>query len=79
MIFIVETSSLNALQKPIVTGFLTFFELIVIYYPLAIFLSNYFDYEGIFYALLIATVVCGIAAVIINSAILKSIWKKSLS
>tara|TARA_Y100000766_G_C18903700_1_gene604703 strand:+ start:286 stop:1650 length:1365 start_codon:yes stop_codon:yes gene_type:complete len=79
MIFIVETSSLNALQKPIVTGFLTFFELIVIYYPLAIFLSNYFDYEGIFYALLIATVVCGIAAVLINSAILKSIWKKSLS
>mgnify|MGYP005677235839 CR=1 FL=1 len=79
MIFVVETSSLNALQKPILTGVLTFIELIVIYYPLAIFLSNYFDYQGIFYAFLVANVVCGIAAVLINSAVVKSIWKRSLS
>jgi hypothetical protein len=46
---------------------------------LAIFLSNYFDYQGIFYAFLVANVVCGIAAVLINSAVVKSIWKRSLS
>ena len=71
MIFVIETSSLNALQKPIITGVLTFVELIFIYYPLALFLSEDFGYKGIFYAFVFATSVCGIAAVFINSRILK--------
>jgi Na+-driven multidrug efflux pump len=79
MIFAIETSSLNALQKPIITGVLTFIELIIIYYPLALFLSNDFGYQGIFYAFVVATLVCGIAAVVINSLVLKSIWRQSLS
>jgi putative MATE family efflux protein len=79
MIFAIETSSLNALQKPIITGVLTFIELIIIYYPLALFLSNDFGYQGIFYAFVVATLVCGIAALIINSLVLKSIWRQSLS
>ena len=79
MIFAIETSSLNALQKPIITGVLTFIELIIIYYPLALFLSIDFGYQGIFYAFVIANLVCGIAALIINSLVLKSIWRQSLS
>ena len=78
MIFVIETSSLNAVQKPILTTGLTFIELIIIYYPLAFFLSDNFGYKGIFYAFLVATVVCGIASFLINSLVLKSIWNKSL-
>ena len=78
MIFVIETSSLNAVQKPILTTSLTFIELIIIYYPLAFFLSDNFGYKGIFYAFLVATVVCGIASFLINSLVLKSIWNKSL-
>ena len=79
MLFVVETSSLNALQKPIITGVLTLIELIGIYYPVAVFLSQDYGYLGIFYALVIATVICGIAAVIINGLVLNSTWKRSLS
>ena len=79
MLFVIETSSLNALQKPIITGVLTFVELIVIYYPIALYLSEDFGYLGIFYAFVIATVICGIAAVFINGLVLKLTWKLSLS
>ena len=79
MLFVIETSSLNALQKPIITGVLTFVELIVIYYPIALHLSEDFGYLGIFYAFVIATVICGIAAVFINGLVLKLTWKRFLS
>ena len=79
MLFVVETSSLNALQRPIITGVLTLIELIGIYYPVAVFLSEDYGYAGIFYAFVIATVICGIAAVIINGLVLNSTWKRSLS
>ncbi len=79
MLFVIETSSLNALQKPIITGVLTFVELIVIYYPIALHFSEDYGYLGIFYAFVIATVICGIAAVFINGLVLKLTWKRSLS
>jgi len=79
MLFAVETSSLNALQKPIITGVLTFIELIILYYPIAILLSQDYGYKGIYYAFVIATVVCGTAAIFINQFVLQRIWKKSLS
>ena len=79
MLFVIETSSLNALQKPLITGGLTFVQLIVLYYPLSILLSEDYGYLGIFYAFLIATVLCGIASVVINRLILKLTRKSSLS
>ena len=79
MLFVVETSSLNALQKPIITGVLTFIQLIALYYPIAILLSDNYGYLGIFYSFVIATVICGIAAVFINGFVLKLTWKQSLS
>ena len=79
MLFVIETSSLNALQKPLITGVLTFVQLIVLYYPLSILLSEDYGYLGIFYAFLIATVLCGIASVVINRLILKLTRKSSLS
>ena len=79
MLFVIETSSLNALQKPIITGGLTFVQLIVIYYPVSILLTEDYGYLGIFYAFVIATVVCGIAAVIINGFVLKLSRKRFLS
>jgi len=79
MLFVIETSSLNALQKPIITGLLTLIELIVIYYPLALYLSQDYGYLGIFYAFVIATIICGTAAVFINEFILKLTWKRFLS
>ena len=79
MLFVIETSSLNALQKPLITGGLTFVQLIVLYYPISILLSEDYGYLGIFYAFLIATVLCGIASVVINRLILKLTRKSSLS
>ncbi len=78
MLFVIETSSLNALQKPIITGLLTALELIVIYYPLAIYLSEDYGYVGVFYAFVIANVSCGIASVFINRFVLKLTRKQSI-
>ena len=79
MLFVIETNSLNALQKPIFTGVLTLVEFIVLYYPLANILSDYFGYWGIFYAFVLANVLCGIAAVMLNEFVFKKSWKRSLS
>lgn len=79
MLFVIETSSLNALQKPLITGALTFVQLIVLYYPIAIFLSEDYGYLGIFYAFVIATVTCGILAVVLNRFNLKRISNQTLS
>jgi hypothetical protein len=79
MLFVIETSSLNALQKPIITGALTLLQLIVLYYPIAIFLSEDYGYLGIFYAFVIATVSCGILAVFLNRFNLKRTSNHSLS
>ena len=78
MLFVIETSSLNALQKPIITGLLTALELIVIYYPLALYLSEDYGYVGVFYAFVIANVSCGIASVFINRFVLKLTRKQSI-
>lgn len=73
MLYVVETSSLNALQQPLITSALTFGEMILLYYPLAYFLSDAIGYQGIFYAFVIATVVGGVVSVIVNKRILKTV------
>lgn len=73
MLYVVETSSLNALQQPLITSVLTFVEMILVYYPLAWGLSSFLGYQGIFYAFTIATILGGIAAVILNSRLLKTV------
>lgn len=75
MLYIVETSSLNALQKPLITSVLTFVQMIIVYYPLAWGLSMFFGYKGIFYAFTIATILGGIVAVILNNNVLKPLGK----
>lgn len=76
MIFVVETNSLNALQRPALTGVLTFTEMIIVYFPLAYLFSLNFGYTGIFYALVIATTLGGIAAFMVNQKLLKMIIEK---
>lgn len=76
MIFVVETNSLNALQRPVITGILTFTEMILVYFPLAYLLSLNFGYKGIFYAFTTATVLGGIAAFIVNRKLLRLITSK---
>ena len=73
MLYVVETSSLNALQQPLITSVLTFVEMILVYYPLAWGLSSFLGYHGIFYAFTIATILGGIAAVILNNRVLKTV------
>lgn len=76
MLFVVDTSLLNALQKPIFTGVLTFFEMIGLYIPLAIVLGWNFGYVGIFYAYLIATVIGGIGSFLVSNKLLKGIIER---
>ena len=78
MLFAVETSSINALQKPVLSGILTFAEMIVLYIPLAYSLGNsVLGYQGIFYAFVIATSLGGFAAYIVNKKLLSIIISKS--
>lgn len=62
MFFVVDTCVLNAFQKPVHTGVLTFFQMIILYVPLALVLGEQFGYKGIFVAYLIATSIGGIAS-----------------
>lgn len=76
MFFVIDTNSLNAIQKPIFTGFLTFGQMLVLYVPLAMLFGNNFGYQGIFYAFVTATVFGAVAAWILNSKVLKFIIQK---
>jgi len=62
MFFVLDTCVLNAFQKPLHTGVLTFFQLIILYIPLALFLGDLFGYKGIFCAYVIATAIGGLAS-----------------
>jgi putative MATE family efflux protein len=62
MFFVIDTCALNAYQKPIHTGALTFFQMIILYVPLAIILGNVFGFKGIFASYLISTGIGGIAS-----------------
>jgi len=62
MFFVLDTCVLNAFQKPLHTGVLTFFQLIILYIPLALFLGDLFGYKGIFSAYVIATAIGGLAS-----------------
>lgn len=76
MTFVVDTSLMNALQKPIFTGILTFFEMIVLYIPLAIVLGWHYGYVGIFYAYLVATVIGGIGSFLVSNKLLNGVIER---
>lgn len=71
MIYVIETSSINALQKPIITGGLTFGQMLLIYIPFAYIFGEQIGYRGIFYAFVLATVVGGIAAYFVHKRLIK--------
>ena len=73
MLFVIETSTVNALQKPIFTGVLTIGQMIVLYIPLAYGLGSTFGYQGIFYAYLIATSIGGVASFLMQRKLLRVI------
>ncbi len=79
MFFVIDTCALNAFQKPIHTGALTFFQMIILYIPLAIILGNEFGYKGIFFAYLTATVIGGITSFFTQNKMFKLLSKKSKS
>ncbi len=77
MVYVIETSSINALQRPIITGVLTFSQMIVLYIPLAYLLGSGIGYQGIFYAFVIAVVIGGIASYFVHKKLLAIIIEKS--
>ena len=79
MFFVIDTSLLNAFQKTIHTGALTFFQMIILYIPLAIILGNEFGYKGIFTSYLISTVLGGITSFVVSNKIFKILSEKQKS
>ena len=77
MIFVVETSAINALQKPIFSGLLMLGQMILLYIPLAYCLGEMYDYKGIYYAYVIATIVGGIASYFMQRKLLGGIISQS--
>ncbi len=77
MVYVIETSSINALQRPVITGVLTFSQMIVLYIPLAYLLGSGIGYQGIFYAFVIAVVIGGIASYFVHKKLLAIIIEKS--
>jgi len=69
-IFMVITSVLNAINRPIHAAAFTFSQIFIIYIPIALFLSKFFDVKGIFSAVVISY--------IITSALLMKYFKKFL-
>jgi Na+-driven multidrug efflux pump len=66
----VITSVLNAINRPIHAAAFTFSQIFIIYIPIALFLSKFFDVKGIFSAVVISY--------IITSALLMKYFKKFL-
>ena len=54
--------SLNVLHKPLQAAGLIFFQMFLLYIPLAYFGSKYFDLKGLFYGVAIAYIISGILA-----------------
>lgn len=71
MIYVVETSSINALQKPIITGGLTFGQMLLIYIPCAYIFGEWYGYKGIFYAFVLATVIGGVASYFVHQRLIR--------
>lgn len=76
MTFVVDTSLMNALQKPIFAGVLSFFQMIILYIPLAIVLGWHFGYKGIFYSYLISSILGGIASNLVSNKLFNGIILK---
>ena len=73
MFFVLDTSLLNAFQKTIHSGVLTFFQMILIYIPLAIILGNEYGYKGIYISYLASTVIGGVVSFFVANKIFKVI------
>ena len=79
MFFVLDTSLLNAFQKTIHTGVLTFFQMILLYIPLSIILGNEFGYKGIYISYLSSTVIGGIASFFVAEKVFKTLNEKQKS
>lgn len=77
MFYVIDTNSLNALQKPMYTGALTFLQMLVLYVPLAMVFGNNFGYKGIFYAFILATFIGSVFAWLVNSKMLTTLQRDS--
>jgi len=55
-----SVNALNTLNKPIQAGLLTFFQMFILFIPLAFIGSHFYGILGIFCAITIATVLTGI-------------------
>lgn len=73
MFFVLDTSLLNAFQKTIHSGVLTFFQMILLYIPLAIILGNEYGYKGIYISYLASTVIGGVVSFFVANKIFKVI------
>lgn len=80
-IFMVITSVLNAINRPIHAAAFTFSQIFIVYIPIALFLSKFFDVKGIFSAVVISYIITGTLLLKYFEKILKSsiIKKNKLS
>jgi len=68
----ISTTTLNVLHRPIKSGLLSIIQMFVLYIPLSLLLTSFFDLTGIFIAYVISYSTIGIVSVIINSKEIKT-------
>lgn len=76
-IFMVITSVLNAINRPIHAAVFTFSQIFIIYIPIALSLSKFFDVKGIFAAVVISYIITSILLLKYFEKILKNSIIKS--